>query len=129
MKQLKNKRFLIWLTGFYEGEGSTFIYNGYRPYVKCGLGQNNKAIMYKIKKQLSLSGVKTPIYKHRLKYNNKMFYLMQPFGTQAKKFLKLIKPYLQCSHKIKQINKVLKVESNYIKEIKNVDKSTSDRVS
>jgi hypothetical protein len=112
-----SKEFIIWLAGFFDGEGSISIGKQYHKIVKppfkqvgyvvrTSLAQNNKPVLEGVKKYFG-GCLKT----HRIKGNCPTYrqgYNLVICNLQANKFLTLILPYLQ----VKQRQAKLALEYN-----------------
>jgi|GEM_PF-5964481 hypothetical protein len=106
---LYTKTDIAWLAGIFDGEGWVGIYcNNYdrpsRHFIKCGITNQNVAIINKIKNMLKFFNINVSItyVKQSRCYNIQIQAI-----DSVKHFLKIISPYVVQSDKAKKIYEIL----------------------
>ncbi len=117
---------LNWIAGFYEGEGSAGFYRINRNRnnklhksfrLMVGISQIEKSILVWIKDTLNMGSIGTWKNNKRNTYGWKCkpIYRYCLANNMARRFLKLIIPYMKARHKIKQAKEALRKDTKYIK--------------
>lgn len=96
---IKNRDYLCWLAGFYEGEGSCGFYSncGENGRIQISVSQNEKEPLLEIKEKFGFGNVS--------KSKDSFQYFVS--GESALKFIFTIAPYLRTDKKKMQIEKAL----------------------
>lgn len=116
---------LTWIAGFYEGEGSAGFYRinrnrGHKLYksyrLMVGISQIEKSILTWIKNTVEMGSIGTWKNNKRNQYGWKCkpIYRFCLANDMARRFLKLILPYMKAKHKIKQAKEALAKDKKYI---------------
>lgn len=109
-----SKSDLMWIIGFYEGEGTAFCVrlkaHGYKTWkLYAGVTQKEKPILTWIQKKLGFGRIESISHGrftwHRLDFQS----------AQARRFLKLVIPYLKSGKKRLQAKRALKKDHRYVK--------------
>lgn len=117
MKENINKDFLIWLVGFFEGEGSCGCYlseknkhgKGFTQYkLQATISQKEREILDHIKEVLQCGSVAINKGSYGLMYHWRVDSL------QARLFLNMIFPFLKTNHKKKQVFLALSKDHNLV---------------
>lgn len=118
-----NKDFLIWLAGFYEGEGHLRINfvksNGKKyPSVQLGITQCDKAVLEYIRDILG-TGIVSLTCKEETRGHNKNCYTLVISSTVDIYYLLLmLKPYIHIESRIRKSDEVLKLLGDKVATIR-----------
>jgi hypothetical protein len=103
--------FWIWVTGFYEGEGSCGCYYDKRKRnwkLHTSIAQKDRRVLWLIKRTLKRGS----ITKAKGSWGN--VYQWRMTSAEARWFLKAILPLMHAPKKIEQTRKALKTDKKYV---------------
>lgn len=107
---------IAWIAGFFEGEGYAGCYHNRRRTLKnyyvlrASIAQREKKPLEFIKKLLGYGS----LFRRRSGYKNSWCWYYDVANLRARKFLKLISPYLKSDYKRGQVKNALRKDKQFV---------------
>jgi len=103
-----DSNFLSWVTGFYEGEGTTYFSK--TNVLWCAITQNEREVLEKLKEGLGFGHVVRAHTRH-------IHWRWYCQSKNARRFLLLVKPYFKSNYKLTQAKKAFEADYKYYTRI------------